>query len=52
MLKTKKGQNILEYTVIISVVAAALLTMSLYIRRAVQANLIMVQDQVNFEANR
>jgi len=52
MLKTKKGQNTLEYTVIVSVVAAALLAMSLYVRRAIQANLKILQDQVNFEANK
>ncbi len=44
------GQAILEYAVFIAVVAAALTTMSLYVRRAIQANLKGVEDQINAEA--
>ena len=45
-----QGQSTLEYAVFIAVVAAALLTMNVYVRRAIQANLKLLEDQVNAEA--
>lgn len=45
------GQSILEYAILISVVSAALITMSLYVRRAIQANLKTIQNQINAETN-
>lgn len=54
VLRTHKylvsGQAILEYAVFIAVIAAALTTMSVYVRRAIQANLKGVEDQINGEA--
>lgn len=44
-----RGQSTLEYAMIIAVVVAALTAMSLYIQRSVQANLKMIEDQVNAE---
>ena len=44
-----RGQAILEYALFIAVVAAALTTMSVYVRRAIQANLKGVEDQINGE---
>lgn len=44
------GQSTLEYAVFTAVVAAALMAMNVYVRRAIQANLKQVQDQVNAEA--
>ena len=44
------GQATLEYAVFTAVVAAALMAMNVYVRRAIQANLKQVQDQVNAEA--
>jgi len=41
------GQSILEYSLIISVVVAALMAMNVYLQRSVQANLKMIEDQVN-----
>ena len=46
----RTGQSTLEYAVFIAVVAAALTTMSLYVRRSIQANLKAVEDQINAEA--
>lgn len=46
----KKAQGVLEYSVIIAVVVAALTTMSVYVRRAVQANLKIIEKQINAEA--
>ena len=43
----KKAQSVLEYAMIISVVVAALMAMNVYVQRAVQANLKMVEDRVN-----
>ena len=45
-----RGQSILEYAVFIAVVAAALVTMTTYVQRAIQANLKQVENQVNVEA--
>jgi Flp pilus assembly pilin Flp len=50
MTNKRTGQSVLEYTIIIAVVAAAILAMSQYIKRAVYANLKIIQDQVNVEA--
>jgi len=46
-LRGKRGQNVLEYTMIIAVAVAALTAMSLYVQRAMQANLKSLEDQVN-----
>lgn len=52
-LRTKaKGQSVLEYTILILIVVTALSTMSLYVRRAIYANIKLLQDQVNFEAKK
>ena len=45
-----KGQSTLEYAVFVTVVAAAISAMAVYVRRAVQANLKAVEDQINAEA--
>lgn len=47
-----RAQSFLEYALIVSVVSAALVMMSLYVRRAVSANLNMIEQQVNIEAIR
>lgn len=43
----RRGQSVLEYSVLIAIVAAAFLAMSVYVQRAVQANLKMVELQIN-----
>jgi len=45
-----RGQVTLEYAVMIAVVVAALTAMAIYVRRAVQANLKSLEDQINAEA--
>ena len=45
----KNGQSILEYAMIISVVVAALMAMSVYVQRSVQANLKTIEQRVNAE---
>ena len=51
-LPTSVGQSTLEYAVFIAVVAAALISMNVYIRRSIQANLKSLEDQINAEAVR
>lgn len=49
MIKHKlqnRGQSILEYTLIIAVVVAALVTMSTYVQRSVQSNLKTIEDRI------
>ena len=40
------GQAVLEYAVLISLVAAAFIAMSLYVKRAVQGKLYAMEDAV------
>ena len=47
----KRGQSMLEYAFVIVVVAAALLAMSTYVQRSINANLKVIEDQVNAETN-
>ena len=47
----KQGQSVLEYSLIVSVVIAALVTMNLYVQRSVKANLKMIENQINDEIN-
>ncbi|MGD0336995.1 MAG: hypothetical protein ABSB18_07885 [Candidatus Omnitrophota bacterium] len=46
-MRLAKAQSILEYAMIVAVVAAALAAMSTYIQRSIQANLKNLEDQVN-----
>jgi len=50
-MRKKKAQSILEYAILISVVTAALISMSLYVRRAIQANLKTIENQINSEVD-
>ena len=43
----KKAQNFLEYALLISVVSAAIIAMSLYIRRSINARLIETQKELD-----
>ncbi len=49
--RRNRGQSILEYAILIGVVSAALIAMSLYVRRAIQANLKTIENQINLEAS-
>jgi len=51
-LKDRWGQSTLEYSVLIAIVAAAIIAMSTYVQRAVQANLKTIEQQINVEAVR
>lgn len=50
LLRRAHGQSTLEYATFIAVVAAAVLTMSTYVRRSMQAKLKGIEDQLNAEA--
>ncbi len=43
----RRGQSTLEYAILIAIVAAAVIAMRTYVQRAVQANLKVVEEQVN-----
>jgi len=47
-----KGQSILEYTLIIAVVVAALTAMSIYVQRSAQANLKVIENQINAQESK
>ncbi|MBL7152049.1 MAG: hypothetical protein ISS89_05655 [Candidatus Omnitrophica bacterium] len=44
---TGRAQGVLEYVLLIAVIAAALMAMNVYVQRSMQANLKMVEDQIN-----
>ena len=46
----RKAQASLDYAVFIAVVAAALIAMQVYVRRSIQANLKLLEDQIIAEA--
>lgn len=50
LLRSLRGQSVLEYATFIAVVAAAVITMSTYVRRSVQAKLKGVEERINGEA--
>ena len=43
----RAGQHTLEYAVLIAIVAAGVVTMQTYVRRAIQANLKNIEGEVN-----
>jgi hypothetical protein len=42
----KKGQSVLEYAVLFSAIAAVFVVSQMYLRRAVNANIHYVQEQL------
>ena len=46
-LTGRDGQSIMEYALIVAVVVAALAAMSIYVQRSAQANLKVIEDQIN-----
>lgn len=47
--RMKRAQSTLEYAVLIAIVATAIAAMHTYVQRSVQANLKMIEQQVNAE---
>ncbi len=47
LLYNKRAQNFLEYAVLIAVISAALLAMSQYIQRAINARLRQAQAELD-----
>jgi len=45
--KKRKGQSVLEYAILLSVLCLVFLTMIVYMRNAVQSKLLVVQDRLN-----
>ncbi|MCX5706991.1 MAG: hypothetical protein NTW13_04985 [Candidatus Omnitrophica bacterium] len=48
MIKNRRAQSILEYTVLILIIASALMAMSTYIMRAMNAHLKQAQEELNY----
>lgn len=51
MINNRKAQNVLEYTLLIIIVAAALAVMVTYIQRSMNARLKQVQDELNYHSD-
>lgn len=43
----RKAQSIIEYALLVAIVAAAFVAMQMYMQRSVMANFKLVEDQVN-----
>ena len=48
MIIAKKGQSVLEYTLLIIIIAAALTAMTTYIMRSMNARVKQAQDELNY----
>jgi Flp pilus assembly pilin Flp len=44
LIKNQKGQNLIEYAIIVAVVASAMIAMSTYVFRSVQATQQAIQE--------
>ncbi len=47
-INNRRAQNVLEYTMLIIIVAAALVAMTTYVMRAMNARLIQSEDELNY----
>ena len=45
----RRAQSTLEYSILIAIVSAAIITMHTYVQRAVQANLKTLEQHINAE---
>ncbi len=46
-----RGQSVLEYSILVAIVAAAFIAMSMYVRRAVQGRIYAFDDQIVAKPN-
>lgn len=49
---TTTGQSLLEYSILIAVVAAAFVAMAMYVRQAVQGRIYRLEDSVTAKSNK
>ena len=47
--KINKAQTVIEYAILISVVAIAFVAMKTYVERSVNANIKLIEEQINAE---
>ena len=43
----REAQSVIEYALLIAIVAAAFMAMNMYMQRAVQANFNVIEEQIN-----
>jgi len=46
-----RGQSVLEYSILVAIVAAAFIAMSMYVRRAVQGRIYAFDDMITAKPN-
>ena len=46
-LNLRKGQSILEYAVLLSVLCAVFISMFIYLKNAARSRLVVIQDRLN-----
>ena len=49
--KMTKAQAVIEYAILISVVAIAFVAMKTYVERSVNANIKLIEEQINAESD-
>ena len=47
--KSTRAQTVIEYAILISVVAIAFVAMKTYVERSVNANIKLIEEQINVE---
>ncbi len=47
--KMTKAQTVIEYAILISVVAIAFVAMKTYVERSINANIKLIEEQINAE---
>ena len=47
-LRFRKGQSVIEYAMLITIVVAALMTMSIYIMRLINVHSQQTQEELNY----
>lgn len=48
-LRLWRGQSTIEYALLVTIVTAAFIAMRVYVQRAVQANVKVIEEQINAE---
>ena len=46
----RRGQNMIEYTILIMIVASALIAMTVYMTRSMNARIRQTQDELNYNS--
>lgn len=52
ILRKSRGQSLLEYSIVVAVVAAAFVAMAMYVQRAIQGKIFRMEDSVTAKSTK